>query len=117
MNRTHLFHPSWTGHARLHLFWAALSQFAVSALALALIWRIGDGTPRYCEIAAIIGLCMTGGFWGAVATKRWFGGTLHDPKGIPPIGGKLDGNVVAVLVIDGLLVWGWLLLPLHPGLL
>ena len=113
MNRTHLFHPAWTGHARFHLVWAALSQLAIAALAVRLIWDHGPSALARCEYAAMIGVCMTSGFWGALAIKRWYHGTLHDPHGIPPIAGKVDGNILAVLLIDGLLLWGWLLLPIH----
>jgi hypothetical protein len=115
MNRTHLFHPAWTGHARFHLVWSALSQLAISLIALRLIWDQGAAAALRCEYAAIIGFCMTSGFWGAWALRKWFKGTLHDPQGIPPIGGKLDGNLIAVFLIDGLLLWGWLLLPLHSA--
>ena len=116
MNRTHLFHPAWTGHARFHLFWAAFSQLVISAIALRLTWDYGAAAAIRCEYAALIGVCMTSGFWGALAFKRWFKGTLHDPHGIPPIGGMVDGNIVAVLLIDGLLLWGWMLLPPHGGM-
>lgn len=110
MNRTHLLHPAWTGHARFHLMWSALSQLGVSMFALWLIWGKG-GTSARCEMAAVIGFCMTSGFWGALILKKWFGGTLHDPHGIPPLAGKVDGNLIALIAIVGLLLWGWWLLP------
>ena len=116
MNRTHLFHPAWTGHARFHLVWAALSQLAISGLAILLIWGDGPNALEHCHEAAIIGFCMTLGFWGALMIKRWYRGTLHDPQGIPPILGKVDGNILAVLLIDGLLACGWLLLPVHQAI-
>jgi hypothetical protein len=109
MNRTHLFHPGWSGHARFHLLWAALSQLAVAGVALWLVWdRTPDALNR-CRLAAILGFCMTSGFWGALALKRLYRGTLHDPHGIPPLVPGLDGNVIAVLLIIGLLSVGmWL---------
>jgi hypothetical protein len=116
MNRTHLFHPAWTGHARFHLVWAALSQSAISMVALRLLWDHGPYAVERCKYAVVIGACMTAGFWGALIIKRWYRGTLHDPEGIPPIAGKVDGNIIAVLLIDGLLAWGGLLLPLHGGM-
>ena len=111
MNKTHLTHPAWTGHARFHLLWASLSQLAISAIALWLIWREDVRSAGNCALAAVIGLCMTSGFFGALIFKRVFNGTLHDPKGIPPLWGKVDGNLIAVTIIDGLLIWGWALLP------
>ena len=111
MNKTHLLHPAWPGHARFHLMWSSLSQLAVSAIALWLVWGDGSGSPERCKLAAGIGLCMTSGFWGAFGLKKTFHVTLHDPQGIPPLWGRLDGNLIAVFVIDGLLLWGWWLLP------
>ena len=111
MNRTHLFHPAWPGHARFHLMWSALSQLAVSAVALWLIWGGETSSPERCKLAVVIGLCMNSGFYGALVLRKWFKGTLHDPKGIPPLGGKVDGNLIAVFVIVALLCWGWWLLP------
>lgn len=108
MNKTHLFHPNWTGHARLHLLWASVSQLAIAGLALWLTWTEAPDPIWRCRLAAIIGLCMTSGFWASMALRKTFQGTLHDPGGIPPIAGKVDGNVIAVLLIDGLLIIGLL---------
>jgi hypothetical protein len=111
MNKTHLTHPAWTGHARFHLLWASLSQLAVSAVALWLVWGEDRPSARNCALAVMIGLCMTSGFFGALLFRKGFNGTLHDPKGIPPLWGRVDGNLLAVAAIDGLLIWSWALLP------
>jgi hypothetical protein len=104
MNRTHLLHPAWPGHARYHLFWASVSQLAVAGIALWLTWGHFDD-PRWCARLAIgIGLAMNSGFWAALVFRKFFGGTLHDPQGIPPLGGKVDGNLIAVTAITGLLL-------------
>ena len=105
MNRTHLLHPKWPGHARLHLLWAAVSQLAVSGFALWLMWG-GHNVDYGCRLAAIIGLCMTSGFWVAVILRKSFEGTLHDEGGVPPVAGKVDGNLIAVALIDLLLIAG-----------
>lgn len=106
MNRTHLLHPAWPGHARFHLLWAALSQLAVAGLALWLTWHEGPTTVWRCRLAAVIGLGLNAGFWGALVFKRLYRGTLHDPQGIPPLAGKYDGNLLAVILITALLVAG-----------
>lgn len=104
MNRTHLLHPAWPGHARFHLFWATASQLAVAGIALWLTW-VGAGDPRWlCRLAIGIGLAMNSGFWVALVCRKFFGGTLHDPQGIPPLAGKVDGNLLAVTAITGLLL-------------
>ena len=109
LNRTHLLHPAWPGHARFHLLWSAISQLAVAGLALWLVWG-GSGNDReHCRLAVFIGLAMNSGFWGALILRNTYHGTLHDPNGIPPLGGKVDGNILAVIAITSLLfVAGWL---------
>ena len=108
LNRTHLRHPAWPGHARLHLLWAAVGQLGVGLL---MLWRVwwGAGDPvGLGQEAAVVGLLFTGGFWVALALRRFYGGTLHDPQGIPPWRG-IDGNLVAVALISAMLVAALLL--------
>jgi len=106
MNRTHLLHPRWTGHARFHLLWASVSQLGIAGLALWLVWSSSPVTPHHLRLAAIIGLCMTSGFWVAAISRKSYGGTFYDPDGIPPISGKFDGNILAVCAIQVLLLIG-----------
>ncbi len=106
MNKTHLRHPAWPGHARFHLLWSAIGQALVAGLALWLIWKPSDEALENNRLAGVIGLCLTAGFWGALVFKKKFHGTLHDPQGIPPLFGKIDGNLVAVILIDALLLIG-----------
>jgi hypothetical protein len=104
MNRTHLLHPAWPGHARFHLLWSAVSQLAVAGLALWLVWADTANAVWHCRLAVLIGLAMNTGFWGAFLFRRAYHGTLHDPQGIPPLGGKVDGNLLAVTLITALLL-------------
>jgi hypothetical protein len=106
MNKTHLVHPAWPGHARFHLFWAASSQLAVAGVALWLLWAAGEPELQHCRLAAYLGLAMNSGFFAALVFRKYFRGTLHDPQGIPPIAGKIDGNILAVLAIVALLIGG-----------
>ncbi len=108
MNKTHLLHPGWMGHARFHLFWAASSQLAIAGVALWLLW--GPGELPHCRLAAGLGLAMNSGFFAALLFKKYYRGTLHDPQGIPPIAGKVDGNILAILAIVALLLGGLQLL-------
>ncbi|ATC63570.1 hypothetical protein CMV30_06160 [Nibricoccus aquaticus] len=105
MNKTHLLHPGWTGHARFHLFWAASSQLAVASVALWLLW--GAGGLQQCQLAVYLGLAMNSGFFAALLFKKYYRGALHDPQGIRPILGKIDGNILAVIAIVALLLAGW----------
>jgi hypothetical protein len=106
MNKTHLVHPAWPGHARFHLFWAASSQLAVAGVALWLVWAAGEPELQHGRLAAYLGLAMNSGFFAALVFRKYFRGTLNDPQGIPPIAGKIDGNILAVLAIVALLLGG-----------
>ena len=110
MNKTHLLHPAWPGHARFHLMWAAVSQALVGIVALWLVWAEAVDQRWRCQLAAVLGLAMTVSFGVTVVFMKRFGGTLHDPHGIPPMGGKLDGNLLAVGAMTGLLLWALALL-------
>ncbi len=92
MNRTHLRHPAWPGHARFHLLWAAVSQLLVAGVALWLVWSDAPDALWRCRLAAVLGLCSVAGFWGALLFMKSYGGTLHDAGGIPPIAGKVDAT-------------------------
>ncbi|MFT3781883.1 MAG: hypothetical protein QM790_07695 [Nibricoccus sp.] len=109
MNKTHLLHPAWPGHARYHLMWASVSQAAVAGIALWLVWAEAPNALWRCRLGGVIGLAMTSGFFGALLTKKLFRGTLHDPQGIHPIAGKIDGNLIAVIGIASLLAAGLVL--------
>lgn len=104
MNRTHLRHPKWPGHARFHLLWASVSQLGIAGLSLWLTWSSSPDSIYRCRLATIIGLFMTSGFWVAVILRKAYGGTLHDPGGIPPMVRKIDGNVIAVTIIQALFI-------------
>lgn len=110
MNRTHLFNPQWTGHARLHLMWWACSQLLVALIAVGLIWSAGPDAAGRCRLAWGLGIAMVGGFFVAVALARRFQGTLHDPGTARKLWG-VDGNLLACLAMLVLLLVGWWLLP------
>ncbi|WP_221030591.1 hypothetical protein [Actomonas aquatica] len=108
MNRTHLLHPAWSGHARYHLMWSTLGQLGVGLVALWLTWSTdgsGDAVGRL-RLAIVLGGCFNVGFWGALVLRRRFGGTLSDPGGVPAWRG-IDGNLVACALIGGLLIAAW----------
>jgi hypothetical protein len=108
-NRTHLLHPAWPGHARFHLAWASITQFFTSLIALWLVWSGGPDLRWRCQLALLIGLGYVVAFFIAWMGARFYRGTLSDPGGIPPIAG-IEGNVVACLLIGGMLVAAWLTL-------
>lgn len=107
MNRTHLLHPAWPGHARFHLMWASVAQAATATLALWLVWADGPFARWRVQLALWIGIAHVGAFFVAWALARTYRGTLRDPGGMRPIAGKVDGNIIACLLIGTLLVAAW----------
>lgn len=79
-NASHLTHPDWPGHARLHFMWAISFMFCSGLANLYYLWR---GPP---ELGAIRLCCvwqaasLLGGFWTAVALADVYGGTIRDPE-------------------------------------
>jgi hypothetical protein len=103
LNRTHAANPRWTGHARFHLVWQALTAALLAIPELALVWWTGPEARAHFYLAAgFIAVSMTA-FVLALLLRRLYGGALHDTNGIPPlrlrIGDKMlqiDGNALAV---------------------
>ena len=106
MNRTHLLHPAWPGHARFHLMWATLAQAGTAAIALWLTWADGPYARWRAQVALGIGLAHVGAFFFAWATARAYRGTLRDPGGMPLMAGT-DGNIIACAVLAALLAVAW----------
>jgi hypothetical protein len=105
LNRTHAANPSWTGHARFHVVWQVSTDALLALFTLALLWWTGPYPDERFYLAALLTAFPMLGFVFALATRALYGGTLHDPIGIPPvrlrIGGRLhefDMNTVIVFV-------------------
>lgn len=79
-NASHLTHPDWPGHARLHFMWA-LSFMACSGLAnLYYLWIRRPLTVATLHLCCTWQACsLLGGFWTAVALTDLYGGTIRDP--------------------------------------
>lgn len=76
VNATHVFNPAWPGHARLHEVWQLVTNSALAAGVLWLVWAKGSVRP-----AALIGLAVVGGFLIAWALSGAYGGTMVHPDG------------------------------------
>lgn len=104
LNASHVHHPEWTPHARLHMVWLLSVSFSIGALALYQIWVKGNEL-----LAGTLGLIILGGFWVAALTKDSYGGALADEGGIERLIMGLNGNafgfgVATVLIVAGLLL-------------
>jgi hypothetical protein len=104
LNRTHASNPLWPGHARFHVVWQTASVVLLSVLEICLIcWR-GPFAKQRFDIAVCLASVPCFGFLVACVGRRFYGGSLSDPNGIPPvriaIAGRqfrLDLNLAAIL--------------------
>ena len=107
LSATHVFHPDWMPHARLHAVWQLGTNSGLALLALYLMWVKIDNNLLRLRMAELIGLCVYGGFFVSALTHPLFGGALADEQGGVPTVMGLYGNVIAftpmlILVITGL---------------
>jgi hypothetical protein len=104
LHRTHATNPRWPGHARFHVVWQSMNGALLSALEIGLIWWHGPRVAQRFYLAVILASVSCFGFVLALLGRRFYGGTLSDPNGIPPariaIAGRalsVDLNLVAIL--------------------
>ena len=89
---THIFHPSWTPHARFHMLWLVATNTSLAVAALCLLW-VGTRDYFRLKMAGLLGLCALGGFFVAVGTLPFYPGALSDKNGVPDIFG-IDANLL-----------------------
>ena len=108
LTETHVFHPEWTPHSRMHMVSLLGTNSAIAILALYFLWFHKANRAFGVRLAGILGVCVFGGFWLSASTVSLYGGALSDKGGVPPIMG-MDANVVVFsLAVLSLLV-GWFL--------
>ncbi len=111
LTATHVFHPDWMPHARLHAVWQLATNSGLALLALYLMWIKSDSVLLRLRIAGLIGLFVYAGFFVSALTHPLFGGALAAEQGGVPTVMGLYGNVIAftpmlILVITGLWLSG-----------
>ena len=84
LGRTHARNPQWTGHARFHVVWQAVSTFALSAIEVLLLLAPGVHASERFYLAAGLAAVPMLGFAIAFGARAVFGGTLSDPNGMRP---------------------------------
>ncbi len=107
LTATHVFHPDWMPHARLHAVWQLATNSGLALLALYLMWFRSTNELQRIRLAGLIGLCVYAGFFVSAVTHPLFGGALADEQGGVPTVMGLYGNVIAftpmlILGITGL---------------
>jgi hypothetical protein len=71
LNATHVFDPLWPAHARLHEVWQLLTNSALGAWALWLVWARRD-----TELPSLLALFVTGGFLAAYVLRPLYRGSM-----------------------------------------
>lgn len=95
INQTHLFNPEWPSHARLHEAWQLITNAAISALALYLVW-----TGKAPKIATVLSLIIGLSFLAAFALSGSYGGSMLHTDGTQM---TLGGINVAILIVAPLM--------------
>ena len=103
---THVFHPEWTPHSRLHMVWLLGTNSAIALVALYFLWFHKAYSAFGVRLAGILGLCVFGGFWLSATTISFYGGALSDKGGVPPILG-MDANILIFSLALFMLLAGW----------
>ncbi|HUY82788.1 MAG TPA: hypothetical protein VMU92_13765 [Acidobacteriaceae bacterium] len=96
LNRTHATHPLWPGHARFHVVWQTVTTALECVVEVALLWWPGPYAVQRFYLAAVLAALPLLGFLAAMATRRWYGGTLRDPEGVKPVRIRRGGRVITV---------------------
>ena len=108
LTETHVFHPEWTPHSRMHMVWLLVTNSTLAVVALYLLWLKRENCSFGISLAGVLGLCVYGGFMLSAATMSMYGGSLSDKGGVPPIFG-LDANILAFSTGLLILLIGWFL--------
>ena len=111
LSQTHVFHPDWTPHARLHAVWQLGTNSGLAVLALYLMWVKRRNDLLRIRIAGLIGLLVYGGFFLSALTHQLFGGELAAEQGAALTFMELYGNAIVfspmiILITIGLWLSG-----------
>jgi len=105
LNQTHATNPEWTRHARFHVVWQTANAVLLALVELGLLWCGMLGQTLGFYLALSLTSLSPIAFLATWSARRWFGGALSDPNGIPPLElrfarrrFKIDMNMAAVLV-------------------
>lgn len=108
LRETHVFHPDWTPHARMHMVWLLGTNTSIAMVALYILWLHQSSLILRVRLAGVLGLCVYGGFMLSASTTSLYGGSLSDAGGVPPIM-VMDANILAFSLALLLLLAGWFL--------
>lgn len=85
INNTHVFNPDWTPHAKIHEVWQLITNSAIGALCLWLVW-----VKKEFRLSTILSILITGGFLLAYLLQDLYDGSMK----------YLDGSEKMILGIN-----------------
>ncbi len=100
INQTHLFNSQWPSHARLHEAWQLITNAAISALALYLVW-----TGKAPKIAIMLCLIIGLSFLTAFALGGSYGGSMLHTDGTQRAVGGINIAVLVVVPLMAMLLF------------
>ncbi len=103
LNASHVGHPLWTPHARLHTVWLLSTNCLVALIALIHLWSANPLKATRLRHALWLTATILAGFFIATATRSLYGGALSDETGIEATFAGLNPNLVAFSVLSLLL--------------
>ncbi|HSW15062.1 MAG TPA: DUF6640 family protein [Solimonas sp.] len=106
LTETHVFHPEWPPHSRVHMVWLLGTNSAIAVLALSFLWFHKANAAFGVRLAGMLGLCVYGGFLLSASTASLYGGAMSDADGVPPIM-DIDANVLVFSLALAVLLVGW----------
>ena len=109
LTETHVFHPDWTPHARMHMVWLLGTNTSIAMVALYFLWLHQSSLILRVRLAGVLGLCVYGSFMLSAFTSPLYGGSMGDEAGVPLVMG-LDANIFGFSIALTLLLTGWFLI-------
>lgn len=104
---THVLHPEWTPHSRVHTVWGLAMGSAVGLVALYLLW-IREKEPVFnFNLAFTLGLIVYGAFFLAAWTRGLYGGAMRDADGLSAGPFGFDPNTFTFSIAIVVLIVGW----------
>ena len=105
LNASHLLHPDWPMHARLHMLWALLAFSMLGGYSLYLLWVSPWSIRVRLQVSILINFIINIAFVVSAASMPLYGGGLADNQGgVPSLANGWDANLLVVAATMLLLI-------------
>jgi hypothetical protein len=102
INKTHVFSPDFTAHAKIHEVWQLTTNTAIGLFCLWLTWVKKD---YFTSI--ILSILVTGGFLFAFSIKELYGGSMKFEDGTEKAIGGLNIGIIGFGLAIMLLIYSF----------